>query len=39
MSKDDLIREYHERRGTWQALLGVYAVLVSSLILSATAVL
>lgn len=39
MSKDDLIRHYRETRGTWQAVVGVYALIVSSLFLSASAVM
>ena len=39
MNKDDLIRRYNATRGTWQAVVGVYALIVSSLFLSAQAVM
>lgn len=39
MNKDDLIRHYNATRGSWQAVVGVYALIVSSLFLSASAVM
>lgn len=35
MKKDKLIREQRERGGTWQALAGLYAILVAGLVVSA----
>ncbi|MDV7145386.1 hypothetical protein R3X27_22095 [Tropicimonas sp. TH_r6] len=39
LTRDDMIREYQSRAGTLPALLLVYAVLVSTLALSANAIL
>ena len=38
MTRDELIREYHNRRGSWPALLGVYAILLGTLILTGMAI-
>lgn len=38
MSKDDLIREYENRRGSWQAIVGIYVVLIAAFVLSASAI-
>ncbi len=34
MTRDDLIREYREHSGSWQGLVGVYAVIVGVMALS-----
>ncbi|WP_305984641.1 hypothetical protein [Roseibium sp. MMSF_3544] len=34
MTRDDLIREYKNQAGTWQALVGVYGVIVGVMALS-----
>ncbi|PRY22553.1 hypothetical protein CLV78_10693 [Aliiruegeria haliotis] len=39
LTRDDMIREYRSRAGTFPALLLVYGVLVSTLALSANAIL
>lgn len=35
MTKDDLVREYNQRAASWPALVGVYAILVGLMVLSA----
>jgi hypothetical protein len=35
MNRDDLIREYRMRGASWPALVGVYAVIVGTMVLSA----
>ncbi len=39
LTRDDMIREYRSRAGSLPALLLIYAVLVSTLALSANAIL
>jgi len=39
MDKDTLIREYHNRAGTWQAMLLLYGILVGAMLLSASMIL
>jgi len=39
MTRDDLIREYRNRAGSWQALVFVYAVIIATMALSAAAIL
>ncbi|WP_269432944.1 hypothetical protein [Aliiruegeria sabulilitoris] len=39
LTRDDMIREYRSRAGTLPALLLVYSVLLSTLALSASAIL
>ncbi|MBG6161694.1 hypothetical protein [Roseibium album] len=34
MTRDELIREYKEQSGSWQGLVGVYAVIVGVMALS-----
>ncbi|WP_268956893.1 hypothetical protein [Roseibium aggregatum] len=34
MTRDELIREYKEHSGTWPALVGVYGVIVGTMLLS-----
>ncbi|EEE45773.1 hypothetical protein [Roseibium alexandrii] len=34
MTRDDLIREYRQHSGSWQAVVGVYALLVGAMVLS-----
>ena len=38
MSKDDIIREYENRRGSWQAVVGIYVALIVAFVLSASAI-
>jgi hypothetical protein len=38
MTKDDLIREYNQRAGSWQVLLGIYVTLVGLLVATAYAI-
>lgn len=38
MTKDDLIREYHQRGSSWQVLVGLYVALVGLLIATAYAI-
>lgn len=38
MTKDDLIREYHQRAGSWQVLAGVYVGLVGLMAATAYAI-
>lgn len=37
MTRDELIREYRMRGASWPALLGVYGILVATMVLSAMA--
>jgi hypothetical protein len=39
MNKDDLIRAYRENAGSWPAIVGVYAILVGGMALSASFIL
>lgn len=39
MNKDNLIREYRNRASSWQALAGVYALIIAGMVLSASAIL
>lgn len=39
MTKDDLIRAYRENAGSWPAIVGVYAILLAGMGLSAAAIL
>ncbi len=34
MTRDDLIREYRQNSGSWQALVGVYVLIVAAMILT-----
>lgn len=34
MTRDDFVREFRNRSGTWQALAGVYALLVGLMALT-----
>lgn len=38
MTRDDLIREYTNRRGTWAAFAAVYGLILGALLLSAIAI-
>jgi len=38
MTKDDLIREYNQRSGSWQVLVGIYVTIVALLIATACAI-
>jgi hypothetical protein len=38
MTKDDLIREYNQRAGSWQVLVGIYLTLVGLLFATAFAI-
>ena len=38
MTRDELIREYRMRSASWPALVGVYAIIVGTMILSAMAI-
>ncbi len=39
MTRDDFIREYRNRAGSWPALVGVYGIIVACMVLSAMAIL
>ena len=39
MDMDQLIREYRNRSSSWQALVGVYAIILGGLVLSANVIL
>ena len=39
LTRDDLIREFRNRGGSWQALLLVYGILVGTLALTASAII
>jgi hypothetical protein len=39
MTRDDLIREYRNRSGSWPALVAVYGIIVACMFLSAAAIL
>ena len=36
LTKDDLIREYREHSASWPAIVGLYAVIVAMLFISAS---
>lgn len=38
MTKDDLIREYHQRASSWQVLVGIYMALIGLLVATAYAI-
>lgn len=38
MTKDDLIREYHQRAGSWQVLVGLYVTLIGLMVATAYAI-
>lgn len=38
MNRDEMIREYRTRGASWPALIGVYAILVGTMVLSAMAI-
>jgi len=37
MTRDDLIREYKERSGTWPALVAVYGLILGTMVLTGVA--
>lgn len=39
MTRDDLIKEYRNRAGSWPALLAVYVIIVACMLGSAAAIL
>jgi len=39
MTKDDLIREYHQRQSSWHVLVGVYGTIVALMVATACAIL
>ena len=39
MNRDDLIREHRMSGASWPALVGVYAVIVAAMVLSAMAII
>jgi len=39
MNRDDLIREYRMRGASWPALVGVYAIIVGTMVFSAMAII
>ncbi len=38
MTKDDLIREYHQRGSSWQVLVGIYVTLIGLMVATACAI-
>jgi hypothetical protein len=38
MTKDDLIREYHQRGSSWQVLAGIYVTLIGLMVATACAI-
>lgn len=38
MTRDKMIREYRARTGTWQAFVIVYAILMGTMVLTASAI-
>jgi len=38
MTRDELIREYRMRGASWPALVGVYAIILGTMVLSAMAI-
>lgn len=39
MNKDDLIREFRNNTADWPAVVGVYAVIIGGMVLSASAII
>jgi len=39
MTRDDMIRATHRNASSWQVLVGVYAVIVAAMLLSASAII
>jgi hypothetical protein len=39
MTKDDLIREYHQRASSWQVLAGIYVSLIGVMVATAYAII
>jgi len=39
MNREDLIREYHNRASSWQAVVLVYGIIVGSMLFSASLII
>lgn len=39
MNRDEWIKAYHNNAGSWPALVGIYALIIATMVLSAQAII